>query len=53
MVYVQSKIFLENETHRRLWDFEIQTDQIISARQPDVVIAKKMPIHWLCRHVDV
>ena len=26
---------LENETHKHLWDFEIQTDHLISARRPD------------------
>ena len=26
---------LENETHKILWDFEIQTDHLISARRPD------------------
>ena len=25
---------LENETHKILWDFEIQTNYLISARQP-------------------
>ena len=29
---------LENDTHKRLWDFEIQTDQLISARRPDLII---------------
>ena len=28
----------ENETHKLLWDFEIQTDNLISARRPDLVI---------------
>ena len=27
----------ENKTHK-LWDFEIQTDHLISARRPDLVI---------------
>ena len=27
---------LENETQKLLWDFEIQTDPLISARQPDL-----------------
>ena len=26
---------LANETHKLLWDFDIQTDHLISARQPD------------------
>ena len=30
--------FLENETHDVLWDFEILTDHLISARWPDLVI---------------
>ena len=32
---------LENEMHKLLWDFEIQTDHLILARQPDQVIANK------------
>ena len=32
---------LENETHKILWDFEIQTDHQISARQPDLIIINK------------
>ena len=28
----------ENEMHKLLWDFEIQTDHLISARRPDLVI---------------
>ena len=28
----------ENETHKLLWDFEIQTDLLISARQSDLMI---------------
>ena len=27
--------------HKILWDFEIQTDQLISARRPDLVIVNK------------
>ena len=29
---------LENEMHKVPWDFEIQTDYLISARRPDLVI---------------
>ena len=32
---------LEYEAHALLWDFEIQTDHIISARQPDLKIVQK------------
>ena len=31
----------ENETHKIIWDFDIQTDQLISARRPDLVIGNK------------
>ena len=37
MVYAQ-----ENEIGKILWDFEIQMDNLISARQPDLVIVKKI-----------
>ena len=30
--------FLENEIHKILWNFEIQTDQLISARRPGFII---------------
>ena len=29
--------------HKILWDFEMQTDHLIPARQPDVVDKKKEP----------
>ena len=32
---------LEKETHKILSDFEIKTDHLISARQPDLEIANK------------
>ena len=32
---------LGNEMPKLLWDFEIQTDHIISARPPDLVIVYK------------
>ena len=36
---------LENETHKLLWDFEIQTDHIIPTRRPyQVIIYKKKRI---------
>ena len=31
---------LENDTHKLLWDFDIQMDHLISARRPDVIIIK-------------
>ena len=32
---------LENETHKFLWDFDIQADHLISARRPDLRIINK------------
>ena len=29
---------LENDTHKHLWNFDIQTDHLISARRPDLII---------------
>ena len=29
---------LENDTHKLVWDFNIQTDQLIPARRPDLMI---------------
>ena len=36
-----SESILENETHKVLWDFEIQPDHLISTRRPDLVIVNK------------
>ena len=32
---------LENEDYKILWDFNIQTDQVIEARRPDLVVVDK------------
>ena len=44
---------LENEMHKPRWKFEIQTDHLISARRPDLVIVKKkkenLPNRGICR----
>ena len=32
---------LENDTHKLLWDFNIQADHLISARRPDLIIINK------------
>ena len=31
----------ENDIHKLLWDFDIQTDHLISARRPDLIIINK------------
>ena len=42
MVYMHNPApDLENDTHKPLWDFDIQTDNLISARRPDHIIIKK------------
>ena len=33
---------LENDTHKLLWDFEIQKDYLIMARRPDLIIINKI-----------
>ena len=32
---------LENETHKLLWDFGIQTGHLISVRRPDLIVIKR------------
>ena len=34
----KSESVLENEDYKVLWDFSIQTDQVIEARRPDLVV---------------
>ena len=41
---------LENDTHKLLWDFNIQTDHLIPARRPDLIIINKKK--RTCKIVD-
>ena len=41
---------LKNETQKLLWDFEIQTDHLISARRQDLIIINKKK--RTCKIVD-
>ena len=41
---------LENDTHKLLWDFNIQTDYLILARRPDLIIINKKK--KICKIVD-
>ena len=41
---------LENDTHKILWDFDIQTDYLILARRPDLIIINKKK--RICKIVD-
>ena len=47
---LNSESVLENETHKLLWDFEIQTDLLISERRPNLIIINQKKI--TCRIVD-
>ena len=38
MIYTQTRFVLEYETHKLLWDFQIRTDYLISARRPDLIM---------------
>ena len=42
----------ENKTQKLLWGFKIQTDHLISARRPDLVIVKKKKKNPPCRIED-
>ena len=42
---------LENDSHKLLWDFNIQTDQLIPARRPDLIIINKKK--GICKIVDL
>ena len=41
--------FLENNTHKIIWDFDSHTDQLISVRRPDLIIINKKRT---CKIVD-
>ena len=41
----------ENDAHKLLWDFDIQTDDLISARKPDLIIINKKEKR-ICKIVD-
>ena len=43
---------LKNDTHKLLWDFDIQTDHLISARRPDLIIINKKKKKRTCKIVD-
>ena len=37
---------LENDSHKLLWDFNIQTDHLIPARRPNLIIINKKKRIW-------
>ena len=40
----------ENDTHKLLWNFNLQTDHLIPARRPDLMIINKK--HKICKIVN-
>ena len=42
---------VENHTHKLLWDFDIDTNHLISARRPDLIIINKKK-KGICKIVD-
>ena len=43
----KQKSILKNETHKILWDFEIQTSYLIPSRRPDLrIVNKRLAIEW-------
>ena len=38
---------LENDLHKLLWDFNIQTDHLIPARRPDLIIINKKKLEFV------
>ena len=42
---------LENNTHKLLWDFDIHTDHLISARRQDLIIINQRKMRN-CKIVD-
>ena len=43
---------LENDSHKLLWDFDIQTDHLIPAKRPDLIIINKKRKKKICKIVD-
>ena len=43
---------LENYKHKHLWDFDTQTDHLIPARRPDLIIINKRKKKKICIIVD-
>ena len=42
----------ENDSHKLLWDFNIQTDHLIPARRPDLIIINQKKRKRICKIVD-
>ena len=47
---MSQKSVLKNEDYKIMWDFSIQTDHIIEARRPDLVVVDKE--ETICKIID-
>ena len=45
-------LVLENDSHKLLWDFSIQTDHLIPTRRPDLIIINNKKKKRICKIVD-
>ena len=43
---------LENNAHKLLWDFDIHTDHLISAKKPDLIIINNKKKKRICKIID-
>ena len=43
---------LENDSHKLLWDFNIQTDHLIPPRRPDLIIINKKKKERICKIIE-
>ena len=43
---------IENDSHKLLWDLNIQTDHLIPARRPDLIIINKKKKKRICKIAD-
>lgn len=41
MVRAHGAISIREENIKLLWDFNVQTDKVIQARRPDIILTKK------------
>ena len=44
-------LVLENDTHKLLWDFDMKTDHLISAKRLDFIIINKKKKKKICKIV--
>ena len=42
----------ENDSHKLLWEFNLQRDHLIPARRPDLIIINKRKKKRICKIVD-